>query len=136
MSAYCSSEMDASQSRYDLFGVINHRGSAWFGHYTSLARLLSFNDPAKTEIGWRNFDDEHVSTLPSDKDIVRSDAYVLFYRQRNSTVDLFPCESNSSMQSPASMDISDDLSSYTNRSPIDSNDRHADLISDIKDFMN
>jgi ubiquitin C-terminal hydrolase len=51
MSPYCSPSSDSSQSRYDLFGVINHRGSAWFGHYTSYARLLAYNDSAKTEIG-------------------------------------------------------------------------------------
>lgn len=58
MASYCSSVSEeskqyenSSQYRYDLYGVINHRGSAWFGHYTSYARLLSFNDSAKTEIG-------------------------------------------------------------------------------------
>ena len=60
MEPYCSStpEHDQEQtnsfrSRYDLFGVINHRGTAWFGHYTSYARLLGNNDSAKTEIGKR-----------------------------------------------------------------------------------
>jgi ubiquitin C-terminal hydrolase len=58
MAPYCSSISEAnqgqdnsSQSRYDLYGVINHRGTAWFGHYTSYARLLANNDAAKTEIG-------------------------------------------------------------------------------------
>ncbi len=51
MGPYCSSTADTSQSRYDLFGIVNHRGSAWFGHYTSHARLLAYNDSAKTEIG-------------------------------------------------------------------------------------
>jgi hypothetical protein len=37
-------------------------------------------------IGWRNFDDERVSTLSNVKDLVRSDAYVLFYRHRNLSV--------------------------------------------------
>jgi len=53
MGPYCSSSTDSSQSRYDLFGIINHRGSAWFGHYTSYARLLAYNDSAKSEIGKR-----------------------------------------------------------------------------------
>jgi ubiquitin C-terminal hydrolase len=58
MAPYCSSisednqEHDnSSQSRYDLYGIINHRGTAWFGHYTAYARLLANNDSAKTEIG-------------------------------------------------------------------------------------
>jgi len=90
MAPYCSSisgenqeQNNFSQSLYDLYGIINHRGTAWFGHYTSYAKLLACNDPAKTEIGWRNFDDERVSSLSNVKDLVRSDAYVLFYRHRN-----------------------------------------------------
>jgi ubiquitin C-terminal hydrolase len=59
MGPYCSSTTNSSQSRYDLFGIINHRGSAWFGHYTSYARLLSYNDPAKTEIGKRIFQNKN-----------------------------------------------------------------------------
>ncbi|CAF0984223.1 unnamed protein product [Adineta steineri] len=106
MGPYCSSTSDSSQTRYDLFSIINHRGSAWFGHYTSHARLLSYNDPAKTEIGWRNFDDEHVSSLSNDKDLVRSDAYVLFYRHRHLPVHLNVNEQNSS--SPISMDTYED----------------------------
>ncbi|CAF2742050.1 unnamed protein product [Rotaria sp. Silwood2] len=93
MAPYCSSISeenqqydDAPQSRYDLYGIINHRGSAWFGHYTSYARLLAFNDSAKTEIGWRHFDDQFVSSLGNVKDLVRSDAYVLFYRHRNLSI--------------------------------------------------
>ncbi|CAF0807692.1 unnamed protein product [Rotaria sordida] len=93
MTPYCSSiteenqqDDNSFQSRYDLYGIINHRGSAWFGHYTSYARLLALNDSAKTEIGWRHFDDQFVSSLPNVKDLVRSDAYVLFYRHRNLSV--------------------------------------------------
>lgn len=40
-------------------------------------------------VGWRNFDDERVSTQSNVKDIVRSDAYVLFYRHRHLAVN-FP----------------------------------------------
>jgi hypothetical protein len=36
--------------------------------------------------GWRTFDDERVSALSNVKDIVRSDAYVLFYRHRHLSV--------------------------------------------------
>jgi ubiquitin C-terminal hydrolase len=60
MTPYCSSTLDntshcsdptSSSSRYDLYGIINHRGTACFGHYTAQARLLAYNDSAKTEIG-------------------------------------------------------------------------------------
>ena len=113
MAPYCSSMSEQNQQHgnpseasYDLYGVINHRGSAWFGHYTSYAKLLCHNDAVKTDIGkedyfeeeqtnllftigWRYFDDQHVSTLKNIKDIVQPDAYVLFYRHRNLSVN-FP----------------------------------------------
>ena len=37
-------------------------------------------------VGWRHFDDDRVTTLSNVKDIVRSDAYVLFYRHRHLAV--------------------------------------------------
>lgn len=97
MSPYCSSSTTTDdnyslQSRYDLYGIVNHRGSASFGHYISHAKLLGFNDPVKTEIGWRIFDDQHVSQLGSTKDLVKSDAYVLFYRHRHSSVNFSSIE--------------------------------------------
>ena len=56
MAPYCSStpetdSNDAPRARYDLFGIVNHRGTAGYGHYTSYARLLGHNDSAKTELG-------------------------------------------------------------------------------------
>ncbi|UJR15384.1 hypothetical protein I4U23_002332 [Adineta vaga] len=123
MGPFCSSTTESSQSYYDLYGVVNHRGSAWFGHYTSFARLLSPNDSAKTEIGWRNFDDEHVSALSYDKDLVRSDAYVLFYRHRHLPVNFVTNESTS-LSSSASMDIYEDAIS------MDSTE-----MKDIQDFL-
>lgn len=93
MSPYCSSismdSNDSSKTHYDLFGIINHRGTAWFGHYTADARLLGFNDPAQNEMDWRHFDDSRVTTVYSERDLIRSDAYVLFYRHRHLSVD-FP----------------------------------------------
>lgn len=56
-------------------------------------------------LGWRNFDDEHVSSLPHDKELVRSDAYVLFYRHRNLSVDQLVNEQTSS---PISMDTTNE----------------------------
>jgi len=92
LTPYCSSTPsdsdDPSSSRYDLFGIINHRGTACFGHYTSDARLLAFNDSARSEIGWRHFDDSHVTTVHLENDLNRSDAYVLFYRHRRLNIDL------------------------------------------------
>lgn len=37
--------------------------------------------------GWRTFNDQRVTQLASAKDLLRSDAYVLFYRHRQLSVD-------------------------------------------------
>lgn len=124
MEPFCSSTNDSSQTRYDLFGIINHRGSAWFGHYTSYARLLGFNDPTKTDISWRNFDDEHVSSLAADKELVRSDAYVLFYRHRYLPVQLLFNEQN---PSPMSVD--------SNQSSDETVVMESSNLKDVQDFM-
>ncbi len=67
---------------------------------------ISFEIIKSFILGWRNFDDEHVSTLSQDKDLVRSDAYVLFYRHRHLPVNFQINEQNSS---PISMDTYDDI---------------------------
>jgi len=56
-------------------------------------------------LGWRNFDDEQVSSLPQDKDLVRSDAYVLFYRHRYLPVNF---RFNEQKSSPIPMDTYED----------------------------
>lgn len=73
-------------------------------------------------LGWRNFDDEHVSSLPYDKDLARSDAYVLFYRHRHLPVNLVIDECN---PSPVSMDIYEDAVTM---------DVSADM-KDVQDFL-
>ena len=50
-----------------------------------------------TILGWRNFDDEHVSSIAHDKDLVRPDAYVLFYRHRHLPVNVVINERNTSV---------------------------------------
>jgi ubiquitin C-terminal hydrolase len=74
MAPYCSSiseenqeNNNSSQSSYDLYGIINHRGTAWFGHYTSHARLLANNDPVKTDIG-------------REENLEIKKSHILFYR--------------------------------------------------------
>lgn len=58
---------------YDLFGVIEHCGSLSFGHYTALCR---------DEEGWARFDDEQVTPLREESEVVTRQAYVLFYQAR------------------------------------------------------
>lgn len=38
--------------------------------------------------GWRQFDDDRVTAFGHDKDLIRPDAYVLFYRHRHLPVNL------------------------------------------------
>jgi hypothetical protein len=72
-------------------------------------------------LGWRNFDDEHVSSLSNEKDLVRSDAYVLFYRHRYLPVDFLLHEQN---QSPIYMDTYEDA--------LTTEDSH---MKDVNDFL-
>ena len=59
---------------YDLYGVSNHMGSLYGGHYTAYA----YN----TEAGqWFNFDDSHVSRASESK-VIGTSSYILFYRRR------------------------------------------------------
>ena len=59
--------------QYNLIGIINHYGGAYYGHYT--ASCLNRNK-------WYKFDDEIVSPLKDNK-IVTDSAYVLFYQRLN-----------------------------------------------------
>ncbi|EJD74155.1 ubiquitin carboxyl-terminal hydrolase [Loa loa] len=68
------------ETKYDLTGVVCHSGSSYFGHYISLARLLSI-DGKTTEIDWRNFDDSIVTRAQHSR-VQNDDAYLLFYKQR------------------------------------------------------
>ncbi|CAF1053922.1 unnamed protein product [Adineta ricciae] len=81
MTPYCASvsedSSDTTQSRYDLYGVVNHRGSAW------QEIILEFHTNMNLSLGWRQFDDTRVSPLANVKDLIRSDAYVLLYRHRH-----------------------------------------------------
>lgn len=58
---------------YDLYGVINHSGSNYGGHYTAYAR---------TGDEWHYYDDSSVTLVKDRQDIVGQRAYVLFYRLR------------------------------------------------------
>ena len=62
---------------YDLYAVSNHMGSLYGGHYTAHCRN-SLNGQ------WYEFNDSSVSKS-SEKHLVCSSAYVLFYRRRDLT---------------------------------------------------
>jgi ubiquitin C-terminal hydrolase len=59
---------------YDLYGVINHHGSLYGGHYT--AYCLNFLDRR-----WYEFNDSRVSQIAKGE-VVSDYSYVLFYKRR------------------------------------------------------
>lgn len=63
---------------YDLYGVANHYGSLYRGHYTAYARLSGANST------WREFDDRSVTDV-NENSVQSSAAYVLFYKRRRFT---------------------------------------------------
>ncbi|XP_055346603.1 LOW QUALITY PROTEIN: ubiquitin carboxyl-terminal hydrolase 19-like [Paramacrobiotus metropolitanus] len=85
MSKFLVGPGDGGQYLYDLYGVVHHRGSTWYGHYYGHTRCYHVPDTLQDEVGWRCFDDESVELL-SDQQlerIVDRGAYLLFYRRRN-----------------------------------------------------
>lgn len=67
-----SSPLDSS-CMYDCYGVVNHYGSNFFGHYTAFV---------KREDGWYCGDDSSFSKI-DEKKVVSEAAYVLFYKRRD-----------------------------------------------------
>jgi ubiquitin carboxyl-terminal hydrolase 8 len=69
---------NASQYKYDLFGVCNHVGGVMGGHYTSFVK--------KAEGKWYHYNDEHVEFVENEERIITPMAYCLFYRKKNNLV--------------------------------------------------
>eukprot|EP00116_Pleurobrachia_bachei_P002514 sb/3462776/ len=80
LSGYSVPRTDVGQSyyTYDLYGVANHYGSLYRGHYTAFAKLSGEGTT------WREFDDRCVTDI-SDNDVQSQAAYVLFYKRRDFT---------------------------------------------------
>ena len=65
-------EVSVSGNMYALFGIIVHLGeSKESGHYKAYI---------KTQLGWREFDDEEVNVV-SWSFVKRLEAYVMFYKK-------------------------------------------------------
>ena len=64
---------DKKYSKYDLYAVSQHYGSMGGGHYTAICKNIDGN--------WYCYDDESVFRT-SNKNVVTSEAYVLFYRRK------------------------------------------------------
>lgn len=58
---------------YNLYGVSNHSGTVYTGHYTAYCKHPYTGD-------WYDFNDSRVSKVPSSS-VTSSEAYVLFYEQ-------------------------------------------------------
>nr|XP_039274729.1 ubiquitin carboxyl-terminal hydrolase 19-like [Styela clava] len=80
MSPFCIKQQ-TEPPVYDLFGVVNHHGGLFGGHYTSFVQLADENG-GDTDLGWRLCDDTHVTTVRSEKEVVTSSSYVMFYHRR------------------------------------------------------
>ena len=61
--------------KYDLYGVCNHSGGTFGGHYTCCVK----NANGK----WYHFNDTSVSEVGLNESIISPKAYVLFYRKKN-----------------------------------------------------
>jgi ubiquitin C-terminal hydrolase len=69
---------EPSQYVYELYGVCNHIGNVWGGHYTAFVKTA--------EKKWLHFNDTVVEILDSDEKVITPMAYCLFYRKKNNFV--------------------------------------------------
>ena len=60
---------------YELYGICNHSGNAFGGHYTAFVKNASGK--------WYLFNDTHVQEVADASKIVTNQAYCLFYRKKN-----------------------------------------------------
>lgn len=75
LSKYCLNVNANNPPIYDLVGVTHHFGKMGGGHYIATA----YNTIKEK---WLKYDDEKVS-YASEKEIISSSAYVLFYKKRS-----------------------------------------------------
>lgn len=71
-----SSSSPSPPPEYDLYGVVNHFGNVYMGHYTACAR-----PPSDMDKHWLYYDDESVREIAEGR-VVSKEAYILFYQQR------------------------------------------------------
>ncbi|CAG0896116.1 unnamed protein product, partial [Darwinula stevensoni] len=69
MSSYAASS--GKQCTYNLYGIANHSGTTYSGHYTAYCKHPYLND-------WYEFNDARVSKV-SRNSLVSGEAYLLFY---------------------------------------------------------
>lgn len=59
---------------YNLFGISNHSGTVYSGHYVAQCKHPFTNQ-------WHEFNDSSVFSLSDKSQIISSNAYVLFYER-------------------------------------------------------
>lgn len=74
LSSYVEGYDQGTDSIYDLYSVVNHRGSHFYGHYTNTSKNFDGN--------WIYFDDDKYQVI-DDSSVVSSSAYILCYIKRN-----------------------------------------------------
>lgn len=72
-----STEAESEDVFYNLYGVVNHRGTPEIGHYTAFCKHPYFGS-------WHDFNDVFVTPM-NISHIDKSLAYILFYEIENST---------------------------------------------------
>jgi len=60
---------------YDLYGICNHSGNIYGGHYTSYIK----NSNGK----WYHFNDTNVSEVENEEELISPKAYCFFYRKKS-----------------------------------------------------
>jgi ubiquitin C-terminal hydrolase len=65
--------------RFELYGVCNHIGNVFFGHYTAFVKVGA--TAVQTPPHWVHFNDERVDHVPAFEKIITPMAYCLFYRR-------------------------------------------------------
>eukprot|EP01135_Chromosphaera_perkinsii_P006240 Nk52_evm1s470 gene=Nk52_evmTU1s470 len=75
---------DGGEFKYDLFGLVNHRGACGGGHYVGYAYNCIYDQ-------WYEFDDSYVSPV-SEEYVAGVEAYVLFYRRKSASAEVFRSE--------------------------------------------
>jgi ubiquitin C-terminal hydrolase len=64
---------DKSNSKYDLYGVIQHFGSINDGHYTAMC---------KNQDNWIDYNDSRIDFV-KDNNPISQNAYILFYKSKD-----------------------------------------------------
>ena len=64
-------------TKYELYGIINHIGNLNGGHYYSFIR--NTEEDGKFTDNWQCCNDERVSAISQEEALSSSNAYILFY---------------------------------------------------------